>query len=103
METNSVLALSSCRNLSLALARLSEGVTEGELTEAVRPGAIFVPFVKLAESFHMPAWRATSNEDFRDRLRHAVTLDVPSLIVLPIDYSVDVRISEELGEGLVAT
>lgn len=60
-------------------------------------------FVKLAEAFGMPAWRATSNEDFRDRLRHAVTLDVPSLIVLPIDYSLDVRISEELGEGLVAT
>jgi acetolactate synthase-1/2/3 large subunit len=36
-------------------------------------------------------------------LKHAVTLDVPSLIVLPIDYSIDVRISEELGEGLVAT
>lgn len=60
-------------------------------------------FVMLAESFGMPAWRATSNDDFRDRLRHAVTLDVPSLIVLPIDYSLDVRISEELGEGLVAT
>jgi acetolactate synthase-1/2/3 large subunit len=60
-------------------------------------------FVKLAESFGMPAWRATSCDDFRDRLRHAITLDVPSLIVLPIDYSLDVRISEELGEGLVAT
>lgn len=60
-------------------------------------------FVKLAESFGMPAWRATSIEDFRDRLRHAITLDLPSLLVLPIDYSLDVRISEELGEGLVAT
>ena len=27
------------------------------------------------------------------------TLDVPSLIVLPIDYSIDVAISEELGDG----
>ncbi|MBK5231039.1 MAG: acetolactate synthase large subunit, partial [Thermoleophilia bacterium] len=60
-------------------------------------------FVKLAESFGMPAWRATSCDDFGNRLRHATTLDVPSLIVLPIDYSLDVRISEELGEGLVAT
>ncbi|MFY9265054.1 MAG: acetolactate synthase large subunit [Solirubrobacterales bacterium] len=60
-------------------------------------------FVMLAESFGMPAWRATSCDDFRDRLRHATTLDVPSLIVLPIDYSLDVRISEELGEELVAT
>ena len=31
-------------------------------------------------------------------LRHALDRDVPSLIVLPIDPSVDVAISEELGE-----
>jgi acetolactate synthase-1/2/3 large subunit len=60
-------------------------------------------FVKLAEAFGMPAWRVDSIEDFSQKLRHATTLDVPSLIVLPIDYSTDVRISEELGEGLVAT
>ncbi len=60
-------------------------------------------FVKLAEAFGMPAWRATSIDDFSQKLRHATTLDVPSLLVLPIDYSIDVRISEELGEGLVAT
>ena len=30
-------------------------------------------------------------------------LDVPSLIVLPIDYSIDVAISEELGTETVAT
>lgn len=60
-------------------------------------------FVKLAESFGMPAWRATSVADFTEKLRKATTLDVPSLLVLPIDYSTDVRISEELGEGLVAT
>ena len=34
-------------------------------------------------------------------LRHALTLDVPSLIVLPIDYSIDVAISEELGTETV--
>lgn len=60
-------------------------------------------FVKLAEAFGMPAWRAESIDDFGKRLRHALTLDLPSLIVLPIDYSLDVRISEDLGEGLVAT
>ncbi len=60
-------------------------------------------FVKLAEAFGMPAWRATSIDDFSQKLKHATTLDVPSLLVLPIDYSLDVRISEELGEGLVAT
>ena len=54
-------------------------------------------FVKLAEAFGMPAWRCGSIEDFSRHLRHALTLDLPSLIVLPIDYSLDVTISEELG------
>jgi hypothetical protein len=30
-----------------------------------------------------------------------MSLDRPSLIVLPIDYSIDVAISEELGEETV--
>ena len=60
-------------------------------------------FVKLAESFGMPAWRCDSAEDFGERLRNALTLDLPSLIVLPIDYSIDVAISEELGAETVAT
>jgi acetolactate synthase-1/2/3 large subunit len=55
-------------------------------------------FVRLAESFGMPAWRCTSADDLGRHLRHALDLDVPSLIVLPIDYSIDVAISEELGE-----
>jgi len=54
-------------------------------------------FVKLADAFGMPAWRCESVEDFGRHLRHALTLDLPSLIVLPIDYSIDVLISEELG------
>ena len=60
-------------------------------------------FVKLAESFGMPAWRCDSADDFGQRLRHALTLDLPSLIVLPIDYSLDVAISSELGAETVAT
>ena len=60
-------------------------------------------FVKLAEGFGMPAWRCDSADDFAERLRDALTLDVPSLIVLPIDYSIDVAISEELGTETVAT
>ena len=58
-------------------------------------------FVKLAEAFGLPAWRCESADDFGARLRHALTLDVPSLIVLPIDYSIDVAISEELGTETV--
>jgi acetolactate synthase-1/2/3 large subunit len=60
-------------------------------------------FVKLAESFGIPAWRCTSAADFARLLRDALALDVPSLIVVPIDYSIDVAISEELGTETVAT
>jgi acetolactate synthase I/II/III large subunit len=60
-------------------------------------------FVKLAESFGLPAWRVDSADEFGERLRHALSLDLPSLIVLPIDYSLDVAISEELGTETVAT
>jgi len=42
-------------------------------------------------------------EDFPKRLGQALSLDVPSVIVLPIDYSIDVAISEELGRETVAT
>jgi acetolactate synthase I/II/III large subunit len=60
-------------------------------------------FVKLAEGFGIPGWRCGSADEFGERLAHALTLDVPSLIVLPIDYSIDVAISEELGAETVAT
>ncbi len=58
-------------------------------------------FVRLAESFGMPAWRCGAPEDLGRHLRQALALDVPSLIVVPIDYSLDVAISEELGEQTV--
>jgi acetolactate synthase-1/2/3 large subunit len=60
-------------------------------------------FVKLAESFGMPAWRCSSAAEFGERLRGALELDLPSLIVLPIDYSLDVAIAAELGAETVAT
>jgi acetolactate synthase-1/2/3 large subunit len=60
-------------------------------------------FVKLAEAFGLPGWRCERVDDFGAHLRHALTLDVPSLIVLPIDYSIDVAISEELGTETVST
>jgi acetolactate synthase-1/2/3 large subunit len=60
-------------------------------------------FVKLAEAFGAAAWRCTDAADFGLRLRHALTLDVPSVIVVPIDYSIDVAISRELGAETVAT
>jgi acetolactate synthase I/II/III large subunit len=60
-------------------------------------------FVRLAEGYGLPGWRCESADDFGERLREALALDVPSLIVLPIDYSIDVAISEELGTETVAT
>jgi acetolactate synthase-1/2/3 large subunit len=59
-------------------------------------------FVRLADAFGMPAWRCEGVEDLGRHLRHALTLDLPSLIVVPIDYSIDVSISEELGTETVA-
>jgi acetolactate synthase-1/2/3 large subunit len=59
-------------------------------------------FVKLADAFGMPAWRCAAVEDFGRHLRHALSLELPSLIVVPIDYSLDVSISEELGTETVA-
>src|SRR5881275_1864798 len=60
-------------------------------------------FVALGESFGLPAWRCESIDDFSEYLGRGLSLDVPSLIVLPIDYSLDVTISEELGTETVAT
>jgi acetolactate synthase-1/2/3 large subunit len=60
-------------------------------------------FVRLAEAFGAAAWRCENADDFSGRLRHALTLDVPSVIVVPIDYSIDVAISRELGAETVAT
>jgi acetolactate synthase I/II/III large subunit len=59
-------------------------------------------FVGLAHAFGMPAWRIEAVDEFGPTLRRALELDVPSLIVLPIDYSLDVAISEELGTETVA-
>jgi acetolactate synthase-1/2/3 large subunit len=50
----------------------------------------------------MPAWRCEGVDDFGRHLRDALALDVPSLIVVPIDYSIDVAISE-LGAETVST
>jgi acetolactate synthase I/II/III large subunit len=61
-------------------------------------------FVKLAEAFGMPAWRCSAADDFARRLAGALVLDVPSVIVVPIDYSVDVAKGViGLGAETVAT
>ena len=59
-------------------------------------------FVKLAEAFGLPGFRCGSVEDLGRHLRTALALDEPSVIVVPIDYSQDVALSEHLGTETVA-
>jgi acetolactate synthase-1/2/3 large subunit len=58
-------------------------------------------FVRLAESFGMPAWRCDSVEDYSRHLRQALATDGPSLVVFPIDYSPEIAIAAELGAETV--
>lgn len=60
-------------------------------------------FVALAASFGLPAWRVNQPEELAQYLGKALDLDMPSLIVVPIDYSVDVAITPGLGEETTPT
>jgi acetolactate synthase-1/2/3 large subunit len=60
-------------------------------------------FVELARSFGAYGWRCDSADDLATRLAEAVTADRPTVLTLPIDYSLDVAIADELGEETVAT
>jgi acetolactate synthase I/II/III large subunit len=59
--------------------------------------------VRLAEAFGIPARRIGAPDELGERLHHALTLDTPSMIVVPTDYSLDVAIVEELGTEIVRT
>jgi acetolactate synthase I/II/III large subunit len=59
-------------------------------------------FVKLAEAFGLPGFRCEAVEDFRAHLDKALSLDEPSIIVVPIDYSQDIALQEQLGKETVA-
>ncbi|HEX6230867.1 MAG TPA: acetolactate synthase large subunit [Actinomycetota bacterium] len=52
-------------------------------------------FVRLADSFGIPAWRCGTASEFAERLDEAVASDAPSLIAVPIDYSPDVTLEGE--------
>lgn len=60
-------------------------------------------FVKLAEAFGAAGWRCSSAGELGRILRQALALERPSVIVVPIDYSLDVALSSELGTETVAT
>ncbi len=51
-------------------------------------------FVRFAESFGIPAWRCETASEFAKRLEEALETDLPSVIVLPIDYSPDVSLED---------
>jgi acetolactate synthase-1/2/3 large subunit len=58
-------------------------------------------FVQLAQAFGLPGFRCESVEDFPAHLDKALSLDEPSIVVVPIDYSQDIAL-EELGKETVA-
>jgi acetolactate synthase-1/2/3 large subunit len=59
-------------------------------------------FVGLAEAFGIPGFRCESVGDFSAHLRRALELDGPSIVVVPIDYSPDIALQEQLGTETVA-
>lgn len=60
-------------------------------------------FVAFANSFGLPAVRATSAGHFAQCLARFLELDEPSLISVPVDYSIDVAIAAGLGEETAPT
>jgi acetolactate synthase-1/2/3 large subunit len=60
-------------------------------------------FVRLAEAFGLAAWRVERPEELGSRLRQALAASVPSLIVVPVDYGVDVAVTEGLGPATTST
>jgi acetolactate synthase-1/2/3 large subunit len=59
-------------------------------------------FVQLAQAFGIPGFRCERVEDFATHLAAALELDVPSIVVVPIDYSIDIALQKKLGKETVA-
>jgi acetolactate synthase I/II/III large subunit len=54
-------------------------------------------FVKYAESFGIPGFRATSADELYPTLMRALDVDGPAVVDVPIDYRENVRLTERLG------
>ncbi|HUQ43255.1 MAG TPA: acetolactate synthase large subunit [Candidatus Limnocylindria bacterium] len=54
-------------------------------------------FVKYAESFGIPGFRATSADDLYPTLMKALDVHGPVVVDVPIDYAENVRLTERLG------
>ncbi len=59
-------------------------------------------FVGLAQAFGIPGFRCETVEDFPAHLDKALALDEPSIVVVPIDYSQDIGLQEQLGQETVS-
>ncbi len=59
-------------------------------------------FVGLAQAFGIPGFRCEAVEDFPAHLDKALSLDEPSIVVVPIDYSQDIGLQEQLGQETVS-
>jgi acetolactate synthase-1/2/3 large subunit len=58
-------------------------------------------FVTLAQAFGLPGFRCESVDDVAVNLGKALALDEPSVVVIPIDYSQDIGLQEQLGKETV--
>ncbi|MBI4294826.1 MAG: acetolactate synthase large subunit [Chloroflexi bacterium] len=54
-------------------------------------------FVQYARSFGLPGFRIDSPEQLLPTLKHALDLELPSIIELPIDYRENLKLTEKLG------
>ncbi len=59
-------------------------------------------FVALAQAFGLPGFRCEEVDDFPRHLAAALELDEPSIVVVPIDYSQDIGLQDQLGKETVA-
>ena len=59
-------------------------------------------FANLAQAFGIPGFRCETVDDFPAHLDKALSLDEPSIVVVPIDYSQDIGLQEQLGKETVA-
>ncbi len=55
-------------------------------------------FVKLAESFDCAGFRCENSADLADTIEEAFACDRPALVVVPIDYRENSKLTERLGQ-----
>jgi len=54
-------------------------------------------FIKLAEAFGWNGYRVEKSSDLASTLEHAFQSELPSLVVVPIDYRENAKLTERLG------